>query len=533
MALMGRTMGMFSFSESDRRQMQSLGITEDMVMSQIELFRRSSSYLRLTKPCTPVSGVRRIPLKDISNYLKLHEKGARAGRFQKFVPASGAATRMFQSLLQIYNMPHYLECDELHRRVEQGVSVACDFLRFVKELKRFAFFEELDSVLNRDGLMLDMLTDTGQFRTLLDYVLTDRGLNFASLPKGLLKFHKYPKEQRTAFEEHLIEAAHYLRDQKGRCSLHFTISPEHEKAFLQLYQKAKTSYGERYRIGYEVFFSFQKPSTDTIAVELDNRPFRDRFGHLHFRPGGHGALLENLNDLRGDLVYIKNIDNLCPDHLKGSVSFWKKVLGGYLIELQEATHNHIRKLNAGNLEAYVENAEAFARDALFIQFADGFEQRPLEERRGFLLKKLNRPIRICGVVPNAGHPGGAPFWVEGKDGQLSIQIVEQAQVDFSSMEQHDIWTASTHFNPVDLVCAVRDYRGEPFDLKRFTDPDAVFISRKSKNGRELKALELPGLWNGSMADWITIIVEVPETTFNPVKTIFDLLRPEHQPYAGI
>jgi hypothetical protein len=260
---------------------------------------------------------------------------------------------------------------------------------------------------------------------------------------------------------------------------------------------------------------------------MHNRPFRDLQGRLHFRPGGHGALLQNLNGLGGDLVYIKNIDNLVPDRLRDETALWKKILGGYLVEIQQKVHDLLHRMDAGGSDDISKDAGEYAQHTLLIDFPDDHPSWGCEQRRGFLFRKLNRPIRVCGVVLNEGEPGGAPFWVRDRDGALSLQIVEKAQVDMSSREQRSIWSSSSHFNPVDLVCGLRDYKGKPFDLQRHVDHNAVFISKKSKDGRELKALELPGLWNGSMSDWITVFVEVPRITFNPVKTVFDLLRPEH------
>lgn len=519
----------FVFHDADLRQLERLGITLSQVLDQIEILRKSSFYIRLNRPCTLGDGIHKIPEDKAGKYLSLHDTAARKNRFQKFVPASGAATRMFQSLLQIYYVPQFLDCDELYRRVEQGVALATDFLRFVEQLHKFPFWEELEASVARSGLCLNALLQKGQFRTVLDHILTPCGLNYGSLPKGLLKFHRYSDGSRTAFEEHLVEAAYYLKDEVGRCNLHFTVPEEHEEGFRQVLERTRFCYEEHYGACYNVCFSHQKRSTDTIAVDLENRPFRDLSGSLHFRPGGHGALLENLNDLQGDLVYIKNIDNLVPDRLKETSAYWKKILAGYLVEVQQTVHGFLRSLKATVDEDVVERAMRFAKEDLLIHFPVDFSLWPVEKRRWFLFERLNRPIRVCGVVVNTGEPGGAPFWVEDKSGALTLQIVERAQVDFSSPSQQEIWMSSTHFNPVDLVCGLRDFEGKPFDLRRYVDSEAVFISRKFKDGKEIKALELPGLWNGAMADWITIIVEVPEITFNPVKTVYDLLRPEHQP----
>lgn len=516
------------FTKRDRQQMDSLGITEAQVIEQIEIFRKADFFVHLHRPCTLEDGVHTISSLDADRYLLLHEQAAREGRFLKFVPASGAATRMFQSLLQIYYMPHFLEVEELHHRAEQGVAVACDFLRFLGGLRQFPFLDDLKQAMMTDGFSLDALLRQCEFRVILDYLLTKRGLNYGTLPKALLKFHRYPDECRTAFEEHLAESAQYMDNGCGRCRVHFTVSAEHEQGFRELMERVGSLYEARFRTSYEIEYSFQKTSTNTVAVDMKNRLFRDRYGRIHFRPGGHGALLENLNDLHPDLVYIKNIDNLVPDRLKAPVVLWKKILGGCLVDLQDRVHALLRDLTRDPGSYLVDRGTAYCREVLMIPFPFGFEGWSVDRKREFIIGKLDRPIRVCGVVRNRGEPGGAPFWVKGRDGEHSIQIVEKAQVDFESEEQRSIWMSSTHFNPVDLVCGLRDYRGNPFDLRRHVDKDAVFISRKSKDGRDLKALELPGLWNGSMADWITYIVEVPGETFNPVKSVYDLLRPNHQ-----
>lgn len=515
------------FTKADYQQMKRFGISKSKVMAQIEAFHKSSCFIRLAKPCIPGDGVQRINDSDEFKYLQLHEKAAQKGRFQKFVPASGAATRMFQSLLQIYHMPHYLGPDELCLKVEQGVSVACDFVRFLEEFHKFPFKTDFEQVLARDGCSIRELFQHSQYWKFLEYLLTSRGLNYGFLPKALIKFHRYASECRTALEEHLVDASGYLGNSNESCKIHFTVSPEHEANFKDLCTRVKNRYEELCRTRFDLCFSFQKPSTNTIAVDLENQPFRDKHGLLHFRPGGHGALIENLNDTLGDLVYIKNIDNVAPDRLKGEIIHWKRILGGLLIDVQQQVHDFVIQLKEGR--NITPQAAQFVRNRLLMQLPDGFDELEDGRRRELLVQKLNRPIRVCGVVPNAGEPGGAPFWVQEKDGTLSLQIIEKAQVDLNSEEQARIWNSSTHFNPVDIVCGLRDYRGEPFDLRHYVDEDAVFISRKSKDGQDIKVLELPGLWNGSMSSWITVIVEVPPITFNPVKSVFDLLRPEHQP----
>ena len=518
-----------AFDRADMEQMEALGIAEKQIEEQIRIFSETSFHLSLERPCTLGDGIRRIGSEQAARYVEIGGAAAKEGRFSKFVPASGAATRMFQSVLEYFHRPPSQPKQKRSSEDKEGFPLECHYIRFLKEIRHFAFFHDLCAATARDGLNLEDLLAAGNFQTILTYLLTDRGLRYGSMPKGLIKFHCYPSECRTPLEEHMVEAVDFLSDARGKCRIHFTISPEHEGRFRQTAADAAFRYGERFGARHETTFSCQDPSTNTIAVDFDNRPFRDRSGRLLFRPGGHGALLRNLNDLKGDLVYIKNIDNVVPERLQTVTSFWKKVMGGCLVETEGLVHSAVRGLLEKEGPAAVECASRLAREELSLQLPRDFETRPLEERRFLLLRILNRPIRVCGVVPNEGEPGGAPFWTRGKDGAVSLQIVESAQVDLASSEQRDIWSSSTHFNPVDLACALRDHEGKPFGLESYVDPDAVFISRKSKDGRGLKALELPGLWNGAMAKWITILVEVPRITFNPVKTTCDLLRPEHQP----
>ena len=518
----------FTLSNEDRRQLEDRGITKAQIIGQMKKFRKPSFFLHLNRPCTPGDGIRRISPEETEKYLKLHQEAAAAGRFLKFVPASGAATRMFQALFQIYqSYPEDLE--EICPGPDSGDDAARAVPLLGERIKSLALYEDLTAVMALDDFSPDLLIRQQKIKLVVEYLLKDKGLNYGYLPKALLKFHRYASGTRTAYEEHLHEAAHYILDQNQVCRLHFTISMEHEEDFRKHARIVHPICAAQCGAGYEIGFSPQKPSTDTIAVDRDNLPFRDDDGRLIFRPGGHGALLENLNDLRGDLVYIKNIDNVAPDHLKGPTFLWKKILGGYLVELQDLIHGYVRKLRQESPTNLHEEIEDFAEQRLFIDFPEVYEGWSSHDQRRFLLEKLTRPIRVCGMVPNVGEPGGGPFWVEGKSGTRSLQIVEKAQVDAGTPEQKAIWDSSTHFNPVDLVCSLRDDTGKPFNLHRYVDQEAFFISRKSLHGKILKALELPGLWNGSMSDWITVFVEVPGATFTPVKTIDDLLRPEHQP----
>jgi len=518
----------FRFSKADRQQIKSLGISAATVLQQIDTIRRSDFFVCLKKPCTLGDGVRRIDDYDLAGYIDQHATAAAQGRFMKFVPASGAATRMFHPLLQIFHLPQYLERDELQKRLDEGVSIACDFKRFIDQIDRFPFVHKLKEALASDGHLLHEVVGRGQFRMLLEYLLTDRGLGYGNLPKAMLVFHSYPEELRTAFEEQIAESVAYLCSDGRRLSIHFTIAEEHDQGFQAVREDVCRRCAHRHGAVFDVSFSFQRSSTNTIALDMRGVPFRDRLGRIHFRPAGHGALIENLNDLNADLIYIKNVDNVVPDRLKESVCFWKKVLGGYLVSIQRTIHSLLRRMKLPGSGDVVREAVAFAAQELLLAFPPGFETWPEEKKRTLLHDILDRPIRVCGVVPNAGEPGGAPFWVEDEKGGLSVQIVENAQVNLNSPEQHDLWNSSTHFNPVDIVCCVRDPEGKPYDLTRFVDPKAVIITRKSIDGTDVHALEVPGLWNGGMANWTTVFIEVPAITFNPVKSFFDLLRPEHQ-----
>jgi len=396
-------------------------------------------------------------------------------------------------------------------------------------IRRFAFYEDLESALAGEGHDMEAFIEADRFKEVIDFLLTEKGLGYAGLPKGLLRFHKYETESRTPFEEHLVEAADYARDENRVCSIHFTVSPEHREGFETLLESIRSPFQDKYNARFDVTFSVQEKSTDTIAVDPDNSPFSQKDGTLLFRPGGHGALIENLNNLKGDIIYIKNIDNVVPDRLKGETFLWKRLLGGCLIRTQQKLFSYLEKLTAGPADReFLREAFEFAENELCISPPDGRDFTSDGEKQDYLVGMFNRPVRVCGMVQNVGEPGGGPFWVKAGDGSISPQIVESAQVDRMSEDQQKILTSSSHFNPVDLVCGVRDFKGEPFDLRAFVDHNAVFISQKSKDGRDLMALELPGLWNGAMAHWNSIFVEVPLITFNPVKTINDLLRKEHQ-----
>jgi hypothetical protein len=389
----------------------------------------------------------------------------------------------------------------------------------LEHLQDFAFYK---------SLIKSVGSESADHITILKHLLTPEGLDYGALPKGLLEFHKYGDLTRTPAEEHLVEGAKYASS-GGKVNLHFTVSPEHRSKFTALIDAVLADYEAKYGVKYNISFSEQKPSTDTIAVNLDNTPFRTAGGDLLFRPAGHGALLENLNDQDADIVFIKNIDNVVPDSLKEQTIIYKKALASLVLSYQQAVFAYLKMMDGADLkEEYVEEIEDFIEFDLCVEFPESYDDLSLEVRKTYCRTKLNRPLRICGMVKNVGEPGGGPFWAENADGSISLQVVESAQIDLKDPEQKEIFDEATHFNPVDLICTLKDYQGNKFNLLDFRDPKTGFNTQKSQSGRDLKAQELPGLWNGAMADWNTLFVEVPLITFNPVKTVNDLLRPEHQ-----
>lgn len=518
------------FSGKDLEQIQSHGLTVKTVEEQIRKFRKGTPYLNLDRPCKPGDGIQKLEGGMAEKCLEAYRSKALDRQLLKFVPASGAATRMFKTLIKVNNNYSRIRASEVAAGLTEDTGENKEIIEFTNNLHKFAFFPDLEKALAREGMNAGELLKQGEYKPFLDYLLTDKGLHYGSKPKGLLKFHAYPEETRTAFEEHLVEAAGYSRSAAGDCRLHFTVSPSHQAGFEKLFEQVAASYESRLESRFKADFSVQPPSTDTIAVDMADQPFRRSDGSLLFRPGGHGALLENLNRLATDIVFIKNIDNVVHDRFKPETIEKKQILCGYLMILQEKIFTYIEALAQNPPdESLTKEVANFAATELCAPPPESFYTEEPENRRRYLLDQLNRPLRVCGMVPNSGEPGGGPFWVRGRDGRLSIQIVETSQIDPEDERQQSIQKALSHFNPVDLVCAPLDVNRQPFDLNRFVDPEAVFIAYKSEDGRDLKALEHPGLWNGAMALWNTVFVEVPLITFNPVKRVNDLLREPHQP----
>lgn len=492
------------------KQLESRNINNSEIDKQVERFKNGYPYSNLVRPCTTGDGIKQLNKDEFNSYINIYNNSLNKLSVSKFVPASGAASRMFRDLVNLQNNLDKNNLDSNNRHVLD---------RFLDNLDNFAFRTDLDDKLNGK---LAVTLDSKNFSKVLDYLLNDTGLNYKDLPKGLIKFHQYRDVSRTAFEEHLVEGIKYLNPDIKY--LHFTIQNDFLDQIKENIDQFKTNDICR-EYDFEVSYSSQDPSTDTIAVDLDNKPVLNENSELVFRPAGHGALIGNLNSINRDIIFIKNIDNVVKENMLGETVDYKKALGGYLIWLREEVYKYLEVLTSRSKSSInYEEITGFCKSSLFLDIEGSSE----EELHKLLVTILNRPIRICGVVMNEGEPGGGPFWVEDSNKKRSMQIVESAQVDMNSSSQKDIWSRSTHFNPVDIVCSVYDFNGNKFNLMDFIDLEAGIITKKSYEGKEIKALELPGLWNGSMANWNTVFVEVPLSTFNPVKTVFDLLREKHQ-----
>ncbi len=498
------------------------GSHPDTVRKQLENFAKGFPFLKINEAASIHKGIIKLDDSELTKYISVFENKISEGLSPlKFVPASGAASRMFQSL--------FSALDELKRGTDPStITNNGEVSIFLQQISQFAFFDDLKQIVSAQNQDLQEISA----QDLLEWVLWPKGLNYGYLPKGLLKFHRYSGECRTSMEEHFVEGAFYSKNKQGIVKLHFAVSPEHQPAFEKHVAEIKPKYEKLFGVSYRVHFSQQKPGTDTIAVTQENLPFRNDDGSLLFRPAGHGALLENLNELDADLIFIKNIDNVVPDVLKKTTIDYKKALAGVLLEIQEQLFYYQKMLKTHHYNTldsafYAEAADYLENILNVIPPQKSFFSEK-EEMHRYLCKKFDRPLRVCGMVKNQGEPGGGPFFAQNSDGSVSLQIAESLQIDFNDTEQTAIARNASYFNPVDLVCAVHDYAGVKYDLSDFTDPETGFISTKSKDGKKLRAQELPGLWNGSMSDWNTLFVEVPIETFNPVKTINDLLRKEHQ-----
>ena len=499
-----------NLSEKDLQQIAQRGISQEQIETQLHEFETGFPFLRLEAAAAIGRGIVAPDADERKDFIAAWENYKAEGhRIVKFVPASGAASRMFKNIFAFVDGENDVPTTDFEKK-------------YFDEIERFAFYDALDAVcVKNEGKGIRALIAEGNYKAVAANMLSKDGLNYGQLPKGMLLFHKYDDGARTPMEEHLVEGALYAAS-KGESHVHFTVSHEHMDFFRQKVAEKADGFAQKYGVSYDITFSEQKPSTDTIAANPDNTPFRESDGSLLFRPGGHGALIENLNEIDADVIFIKNIDNVVPDRLKPETVEWKQIIAGVLVTLQQKAFAYLRLLDAGATD------EQLAEIAQFVEKCLCVDPKGNKVDADYLRSKLDRPMRVCGVVKNVGEPGGGPFLTYNQDGTVSLQILESSQIDTKNEEYMKMFTQGTHFNPVDLVCAVRDYKGQPYDLPKFVDKSTGFISSKSKSGKELKALELPGLWNGAMSNWSTVFVEVPLGTFNPVKTVNDLLREQHQ-----
>ena len=497
-----------NFSEKDKHQIQNNALTIEKVNAQIELIKSGMAFSNLKNAAILNDGI--LKIEDENQYINTFESVKNSINMIKFVPASGAATRMFKFLFSFLKEQDFN--DEL-------------WLKFSSHIEKLPFYEHVKGKLPNHFESLSEAEKQIEFvKTMLD----ENKLNYGFFPKGLLPFHKYSDGVSTAFEEHFYEAALYASS-NNKANLHFTVSEAHHDKFVAELKSIQSRIEAETNTKFNVSFSFQKQSTETIAIKANDELYREKDGSLLFRPSGHGALLENLNDLDYDVVFIKNIDNVVVKSNHNSISNSKKMLAGILLDVQKQAFNFLKAIESKSIsEEKVIEITRFILSKMNVEIDADFEDFSLKEKSNYLFEKLNRPTRVCGMVKNEGEPGGGPFWVEDENGNTSLQIVESAQIDSADANQLNILKNATHFNPVDLVCGIKNYKGNKFDLTKFVDYNAAFITMKSKEGIDIKALELPGLWNGSMANWNTIFVEVPLETFNPVKTVNDLLKPQHQ-----
>ncbi|NER16996.1 DUF4301 family protein [Spongiivirga citrea] len=514
---------MLKLTDQDKQQLAEKGITEKELNRQIAIFKSEIMPLNIIAPATIENGISVLG-EESENLVNVYEDSLNSITVVKFVPASGAATRMFKFLFEFidnYNPKEQSINAYINRKKDTALRT------YFAGLEKFPFYHKVLHYIEKINPDFQQLP-ADKFRLLfIETLIKVNGLNYGAFPKGLIPFHRYKNHQATPFQEHLFEAANYA-SVKEKANLHFTVSKGHLEKFKLKQMEIQDKIVEKTGVTFNCEYSFQQSYTDTVAVDMKNNPLRDEDGNLIFRPGGHGALIENLNTIDADVIFIKNIDNVVVQRYEEAVAFNKKVLAGKLLKLQQQIFQYAKLLEANPDVVDLEEVLQFIYSELNVQVSTEFEKYARKYQVEYLLDKLNRPIRVCGMVKNEGEPGGGPFWVKHESGIVSLQIVESAQVNKKDKEQTKLFKKSTHFNPVDLVCGVRDHHGNKYDLIKYVDKKTYFIASKSKNGKKLKALELPGLWNGAMANWNTVFVQVPLVTFNPVKTVNDLLKPPHQ-----
>ena len=513
------------FTSYDFVQIYEKGIPLDTINKHLNIFKFGISKAILVRPATKNDGILKLSKEDFQFYSNILDKKSKVIKFKKFVPASGAASRMFKFLSEFIN-DFDIENETINAYVNR--KNASSLTVFFTGLEKFPFFENIDKRLKELYPDFQSWESDKKKYHFVKLLLESEHFDFANKPKAVLPFHKYTTHIATPIEEHLNESVLYAKT-NNVSNLHFTISEKHRSQFNAIIEQVKHKVESKYNSKININFTVQKSATDTIAVDFNNEPFRDENGHLVFRPAGHGALIDNLNDLDADIVFVKNIDNVIQNHLE-TITLYKKGLAGILLELQEKVFNFLNKIDNGEInEEDFEIIFSFIQNRLYISISEDFLKYTHENKIVYIKSILNRPIRVCGMVKNEGEAGGGPFWVQDQKGNVSLQIIETSQIDLQNLNQKRILESSTHFNPVDLVCGIKDYKGSKFNLLEYIDSSAGFIVEKNKNGRDLKAYELPGLWNGAMAKWMTVFVEVPIETFNPVKTVNDLLKTAHQP----
>ena len=510
--------------ERDIKQIVDSRVPEQGIIEQLMIYEKGLSPVKLISAATINNGICRVVSDDNKKNIIAFDNARLEGRISKFIPASGAASRMFKSLSAVMHNPEQINSMSLNFADENQREVT----RFLTSLRDFAFYDELKSRLSDVGKNIDTLLAAGMYKDIVDAVLFENGLNYASMPKGLVKFHNYQDHAKTAFEEHIAEAVEICTDWNGISRIHFTIAAEHKDKIMNHCKEAARQY-KTDNIKPDITFSTQQPTTDTIAVDHKNEAFRTSGNTLLFRPGGHGALINNLNESGGDIVFIKNIDNVAHNAGQSGLFYYRKILGGFLVTIQEKVFDYLNSLEKYEINGIlIDDIEKFFLTELRLPLPDNYCSLDNFEKKKFFFSALNRPLRVCGMVENQGRTGGGPFWIESPDGRPSLQIVESVRVDMDDPVQAEILNSSTHFNPVDIVCGLKDYKGDSFNLLNYINNAACFITFKSKDGRKLKAMEMPGLWNGAMADWLTLFVEIPVENFSPVKTANDLLLPPHQ-----
>lgn len=514
------------FSQVEILQIEERGLSTKEVERQLAIFKRGNIKVDILEAATAGNGIFVFSEKEKQELISLFEAQKSKHKLLKFVPASGAASRMFQALhtfIDEYNPEEDSLREYLDNKGDDSLQL------FFEEIDKLPFYDKALEYAREKNPEFDNKSKNEQHYILVKIMLYEDGLNLSNYPKGLVPFHKYDDRIVTAFEEHLYESAQYLAVD-GVVKIHFTVAKDDKKKFEKEYDAVKERVEKATNVTFDITYSFQDTKTDTIAVNEDNEVFTDEEeGNLFFRPGGHGALIENLNNQEADVIFVKNIDNVVIEKNLPDVTENKRMLGGKLLQVQEQIFEYLKLLDAGNnSEGKLDEISQFLENDLFVKITPTFSKFTGEEKTQYLCRRLDKPIRVCGMVKNEGQPGGGPFLVRDETGEVSLQIIEGAQIDKDNIEQLKILNSSTHFNPVDIVCGVYNFRGEKFDLNKYVDESTSFIAHKTKNGKPLKALERPGLWNGGMAFWNTIFVEVPVSTFNPVKTVSDLLKPSHR-----